>query len=217
LEDLDQSTIFHTSSVGNYLKISALAYSCEDKEATLSVLTALETFEPSMGILVDFYETLPQRKELIGWYEHTWYAIDEWGTKQGRYEAVGTGDLRLWLRIWSHEEPAPISEPAFVPEVQIQDVKLPTNAKPGFMTYPITLSLVNNEEFDVPVVWEAESSVTGKFAQEVATIPKNGKQLDIKRNYGGWEAGECTITYTIYYYWNNAKLDTWSGTLNVAP
>lgn len=82
LEDLGQQTIFHTSSVGDHLTISVLAYSCADKEATLSLGRALQAFEPSMGPLLDFYERLPQSKELIGWYEHTWYASDEWGTER---------------------------------------------------------------------------------------------------------------------------------------
>jgi hypothetical protein len=104
--------------------------------------------------------------------------------------------------------------------VRIENVKLPTDARPEYpcyipTKYPITLSLVNNEEFDVPIKWEAESSMTGKFDHGEATIPKNGR-LDISKPYC-WEAGERTITYTIYYYWNNAKLDTWSGSLNVTP
>lgn len=223
LEDLSQQTIFRTSSVGDNFTICALAYSCADKNTALSILTALEAYDPSIEPLKDFYEKLPQQKELIGWYEHTWYAVDEWGTKQATYEAQGSGDLRLWFRIWSNTEPAPIPKPRFVPDVKIVDVKLPTDAKPGSMwiigskQYPITISLVNNEEFDVPIIWEAESSIAGKFAQgQQATVPKNGKQLDITTLYW-WQVGEYNITYTIYYYWNNAKLDTWSGSLNVTP
>lgn len=216
LEDLGEQTIFHTSSVGDHLTISVLAYSCADKEATLSLGRALQAFEPSMGPLLDFYERLPQSNELIGWYEHTWYATQEWGS-QGKYEAEGKGDLRLWFRIWSNKEPAPISEPLFMPEVRIQDVKLPTSAKPGFMQYPITLSLVNSEKFDVPIRWEAVSSITGKvFDSGTATVPKNGKLLEISKSYF-WEAGNRTITYSVYYYYNNAKLDTWSGTLTITP
>jgi hypothetical protein len=220
LEDLRKQTIFQSLSVGDHLTISALAYSCADKEATLSVGKALQTFEPSMGPLLDFYERLPQSRELIGWYEHTWYTTDEWGTVQGRYEEEGRGDLRLWFRIWSNEELAPISKPRFVPDVKILDVTLPTDAKPGSVwiigskQYPITLSLMNNEEFDVPIKWEAESSMTGKFHHGEAIVPRNGKQLDITKYYW-WEAGDRTITYTIYYSWNNAKLDTWSGTVSV--
>ena len=219
LVDLGQQTVFDTSSVGDYLRVSVLAYSSPDREATLSIARALEAFEPSIGPLLDFYERLPQEKELIGWYEHTWYRADEWGAEQAIYEAEGQGDLRLWFRIWANTEPAPISQPLFVPDVEIQDVKLPTDAKPGSVLiigskqYPITLSLTNDEEFDVPIKWEAESSMTGKFDQGEDTVPKNG-HLDITRLYW-WEAGDRTITYTIYYYWNDAKLDTWSGTLNV--
>lgn len=220
LVDLGQQTVFGTSSICDYLRVSVLAYSCPDKEATLSVGRALEAFEPSIGPLLDFYERLPQEKELIGWYEHTWYGVDEWGTKQAEYEAEGTGDLRLWFRIWSDEEPAPISKPLFIPEVRIENVELPNDARPEYpcivpTKYPITLSLVNNEEFDVHIKWEAESSMTDNFDHGEATVPKNGR-LDISKPYC-WEAGERTITYAIYYYWNNAKLDTWSGTLNVAP
>jgi hypothetical protein len=214
LEDLSQQKIFDTSRVGDYFRISALAYSCADNEATLSVLRALQQYKPSMGPLVDFYDKLPLSKELIGWYEHTWLPVDEWGTEQARYAAEGSGDLRLWFRIWSNTEPAAFSKPLFVPDVRIENVKLPTNARPGCeQRYPITLSLVNNEEFDVPIEWEAESSMVGEFDHGEAIVPKNG-QLDITKNYW-WEAGERTITYTIYYYWNNAKIDTWLGSLNV--
>jgi len=215
LEDLGAQTIFHTSSVGDYFRISVLAYSCADKEATLSLGRALQAWKPEMGPLLDFYERLPQSKELIGWYEHTWYATDEWGIKQGEYEAEGNGDLKLWFRIWSNEQPAPISRPRFVPEVRIEDVKLPTNAKPGSYL-PITLSLVNSEEFDVPIRWEAVSSITREFDSGTATVSRNGKLLEITKSYW-WEAGYRTITYTVYYYYNNAKLDTWSGTLNITP
>jgi hypothetical protein len=229
LVDLSQQTVFDTSSVGDYLRVSALAYSCVDKNTTLSIARALGAFERSMGTLADLYATLPETKERIGWYEHTWYDVDGWGAEQATYEAEGYGDLRLWFRIWSNTEPTPISEPLFIPEVTIEDVELPTNARPEHpcfipSKYPITLSLVNNEEFDVPIKWEAHSTRIGDFDHGEATVPKNGR-LDISKPYC-WIAGESTITYAIYYYWNDyaiyyywndAQLDTWSGTLNIAP
>lgn len=216
LEDLSQQTIFQTASVGDHLTISVLAYSCIDEETTLRVARALLEFEPSLGTLLDFYKGLPRSKRLIGWYEYTWLPRDEWGAEQAKYEAEGTDDLRLWFRIWSNKEPEPIPTPIFIPEVRIKNVELPTDAKPGSTTYPITLSLVNNEELDIPIKWEAESSMTGKFDEGVITIPKNSMPLDIIESYL-WQAGERTITYTIYCYWNNTILDTWSAILNVTP
>ena len=216
LVDLDEQTIFQTSSVGDQLTISALAYSCTDKQAILDLGRALESFQPGIGSVLDFYEKLPQSKELIGWYEHTWYETEEWGANQEEYEAKGENDLKLWFRIWSDKEPAEIPKPLFVPAVKIQDVELPTDAKPGYTKYPISLWLVNDEMFNVPILWEAVSSQTRKFDSGKATVPKNGKPLEIRRSYY-WEVGDRTITYTVYYYFNNAKLDTWSGALNITP
>lgn len=213
LENLGQQILFETPSVGDYIRISVLAYSCEDKEAVEAILEAFQAFEPSIETIKEFYQLLPQSEELIGWYEHTWYSSQNWGATPGKYEAVGSGDLRLWFRIWSDDEPEAWLGVNFGPEVYVHDVALPSDAKPGWVTYPITLSLENKEQMDIRVKWEAYSSITGKFDSDFALIPKNSS-LDIKKYYF-WEAGSRTITYKVYY--ENNPIDTWSGTLNVVP
>lgn len=218
LVDLGGQTIFNTSSVGDYLKISVLAYSCEDKEATLSLGRALQAFEPSIGPLLDYYEKQPESKELIGWYEHTWYPEENWGMTLGKYEAVGEGDLRLWFRIWSTNEPGATQEPRFSPEVRIQSVTLPSNVRVSsglFVTlYYTTLRLVNNESVDIVVNWQANSSVTGNFDNGTVTVEKYN-YVDVTKGYYYTAPGPVKITYTIYY--NGTQLDTNSGTLNVVP
>ena len=225
LEDLGQQIIFETSSVGSYLRISALAYSCEDKDTVLAILEALRAFEPSAGTIKEFYQMLPQREELIGWYESTWQPSQNWGTTQGKYEAVGSGDLRLWFRIWSDDEPEAIAKTNFGPDVRIVDVVLPSDAKKRgpletifVNTYPSTLSIQNNEAIDV----EVYVSIKGQgrcldimgFTGGAITIPGYGHR-DITTKYYYETAGIRQITYTILY--KGTELDIWSRTLNVVP
>lgn len=210
LIDLGRQTVFHTSAVGNYLRISALAYSCADKDALVAIMRAMEAFRPEMMPLRQFYQTLPQEKRLIGWYEHTWTPVDRWGI--GTHSAVGNDNLRLWLRIWSDSEPAVTPEPRFVPDVHIQSVVLPVDAKAGLVQYPINLLIMNNEAFQVSIRWEAHSSLRGIF--DGGTITAQPRTVQSVKKYYFWEAGNRTITYKIYY--KNFELDAWSGTLNIA-
>ena len=212
LESLDEQSIFSTTSAGDYLSVSIVAYSCEDKEDLLNLGRALQAFEPSMGPLLDFYEKLPQSKKLIGWYEHTWESTEKWGITLGTHE-VGNGDLELWFRIWSDTEPQVTPKPEFLPDMKIASVTPPVNAKPGYW-YPITFAVVNNEDFDIAINWEADSSLTGNnFDHGTVNIPKNST-LPITKTYL-WEAGNRTITYTIYYWYNNKKLDTSTVQVNI--
>lgn len=228
LEDLGQQIIFHISSVRDYLRISALAYSCADKEATLSVGRALQAFEPSMGPLLDFYEKLPQSKELIGWYEHTWYEADKWGTEQGRYEAEGKGDLRLWFRIWSNREPAPISKPRFIPEVRIQEVKLPENARIrtdwDYRSSDFSFTLANNESFELPIYWRLETSPYSPGTKinfivyptdGTVSVPGNGK-VTVPAKYWFTTPGDYQWKYIIECPRGNV-VTSWTGTLTVNP
>jgi hypothetical protein len=227
LVDLEQQTVFYASSVGDYLRISVLAYSCADKEATLSLGRALQAFEPSMGPLLDFYEALPAEKELIGWYEHTWYAVDEWGTKQAEYEAEGIGDLRLWFRIWSNEEPTPISKPLLIPAVEIQNVKLPTGVRvrqPSetyfYNTWTFEFTIANHESFTLPIYWRLETSPDSPETQSDGTygtkyISGNGK-VTVTTQYWFKMSGNYTWKYVAEYPEGN-PIASWQGTLTVAP
>jgi hypothetical protein len=212
--------IFNTPSVGEYLKISILAYSCQDKDTALGILKGLEAFQPGLRTLREFYASLEQKKELIGYYEHTWYPVEKWGTASGQFSKEGQGDLQLWFRIWSDKEPPVVAKPTFLPDVKIQSVTLPSNVKKRpaseFITvtyYDTTFRLVNNESVNITVHWQAHSSVAGDFAQGDVTVPKNG-YFHVTEWYYYKTAGTLTITYTISYKGN--KLDSWSGTMVVS-
>jgi len=215
LEDMDEQIIFTTPSAGDHLSVSIYAYSCEDKEANLAIWKALEGFNPAVKPIREFYESLPQKKELIGWYEHTWYSMENWGIT-GQTHEEGNGDLKVWFRIWSRSKPQLTPKPRFLPDIRIDSVTLPLNAKPGYWS-PITFTVANNENFDIAVNWEAVSSLPqiGKFGSGTVTVSKNST-LPVTYSYL-WQAGSRTITYTIFYWYNKAKLDTWSGTMDIKP
>ncbi len=110
---------------------------------------------------------------------------------------------------------------SFVPDVKIQSVTLPTNARIRLPSevYVVTLyntsfRLVNNESVDVTVNWQANSSITGNFDSGSVTVPKNG-YLDITKGYYYTAIGTEKITYTIYY--SGTQIDSWSGTYTIAP
>lgn len=107
--------IFHTASVGEYLKLQILAYDIDSKEKTMSYLEILEAFGiPEASLLRQLYAMLPQEDDRVGYYERTWYPEDDWGI--GQHAEVGVGDLRVWFSIWSDTEPAPPSKPSlFLP------------------------------------------------------------------------------------------------------
>jgi len=224
LENLrGQGEVFCTSSVGDYLKISILAYSSEDKETKLEIWRAMEALQPGVSTLRQIYEQLPKKEVLIGYYDNTWHPEDNWGI--GKYEAVGSGDLKLWFRIWSETETKAIAKPSFGPEVRILDVKLPSNVKkrsPDELvfvdTYPTKLILQNDEAVDVTV----DVMIDGQghcldliaFTGGEVTIPKYGHK-EITTKYYYETADTRQITYTISY--KGVELDTWQGKLSVAP
>jgi hypothetical protein len=218
LQDLRRQTIFNTLSVGDYLRISIVAYSCEDKEAIAAIWKAIEAFQPGVRTLREFYENLPQKRERIGFYEHTWYPIDRWGIATSRYEEKD-GDLLVWFRIWSNTEPPSTPIPTLLPDVKIQSVDLPSEVKrsawPGLYTYPHTLTIVNNESISVKVEWQVNSSATGNFASDEVLVPANGHKAITIRPWYENPPGVVKITYTISY--KGTELDSRSGTVNVIP
>jgi hypothetical protein len=104
------------------------------------------------------------------------------------------------------------------PNVKIQSVTLPANAKisSGFIVtnYSTVFRLINNESIDVPISWLAHSSLTGNFGSGSVTVPKNS-YADVSKGYHYSTPGILTITYTTFY--NGVQLDSWKGTMNVAP
>jgi hypothetical protein len=217
LKDMGEQMLFHTSSISDYLKISLLAYSCEDREAIIAIGKALGVFEPAMSTLMDFYQKMPQRKELIGYYEHIWYPVERWGIEKGQYP-IQANDLLVGFRIYSVNAPAPISKPTILPDVNITNLQLPTEAKvsAGFMTtsYDHKFRIVNNETMNISINWDAYSSIKGNFASESVLVPSRG-YYDVKKQYWYDKVGSVEITFSIYYKGN--KLDSKSGTVKVIP
>lgn len=208
--------VFHTSSAGDYFKVSIVAYDIDSKEETLDYLSILEAFGVSGATpLKELYSLLPQEDDRIGYYESTWYPEENWGI--GQYSAEGIEDLRVWFSIWPDTEPASISKPSLLPDAKIQNVDIPAQAKPspwGFIQYDHTLTIVNNESVEIKIDWNVHSSNTGDFDSDSKTIPANSSKSITKR-YFYETIGSIEITYTIFYRGN--ELDSWSGAVNVVP
>ncbi len=108
-----------------------------------------------------------------------------------------------------------------LPDVRIQSVILPSDAKKRgeyeiwvIKTYYTTLRIVNNESVDITVDWQAHSSVTGDFDSGIVVVPR-GSYKEIKRDYSYDTTGQVQITYKIFY--EGTELDSWSGSMYVAP
>ncbi len=110
---------------------------------------------------------------------------------------------------------------AFMPNVKIQNVTLPSNAKKRpssevifVTTYTTTLRIANYESVDITVSWQGYSSAAGNFDSGTLTVPKNS-YVDVTRAYYYTTSGVVQVTYTLLYEGN--RLDTWSGIMNVSP
>lgn len=213
--------VFHTASIGDYLKVSIIAYDIDSKTETLDYLSVLEVLGeilgvPGVGTIKQIYSVWPEEDDPIGYYQYVWKPDENWGI--GQYEAKGHDDLRVWFQIYSDIEPPLISKPSLIPDVNIQSVNLPSEVKrssfPFLYWYTHTLTLVNNESIDVWVDWQANSSVTGDFAGGNVRVPANDCII-ITEDYFYESVGITEVTYTISH--NGRELDSWSGTVNVIP
>ena len=124
--------VFHTSSAGDYLKISIIAYD-DDPETMLSDI--LHTALPLIGSLlgVPFISSVDEfllayeeetgeplfvnQDDFVGYFEGLWGSDESWGI--GQHEAIGTDDLRVWLSIWSDSEPSPMPVLSLRPEPNV--------------------------------------------------------------------------------------------------
>lgn len=208
--------VFHTSSVGDYLKVSIMAYDIDSNTETLNMLSMFEMLgAPGATEFKKLYSLLPQEDDFIGYYEHIWYPEENWGI--GQYDAEGHEDLRIWFSIWSDTEPAAIPKPNLLPDVKIKNVSIPSETEQSawVLNTSHVLTLMNNEDHKITVNWNAYSSVTGNFGSGSATVPGNG-HIDIKKMYAyDQKPGPVEIRYTISY--RGTELDTWSGTVTVIP
>jgi len=209
--------VFYTSSVGDYLKVSIMAYNVYNRDDTLSLLAAFEKLgQAAAGSLRTIVESLP-KESYIGYYDSIWYPADNWGI--GRYEEKGVDNIRVWFRIWSGSEPSPIPKPEFLPNIKIKNVTIPSPISLGVwgnrqVTHKFTLG--NNENFAIGVKWAANSSVTGNFDSGTVDLPGNGFK-EITKQYTYTKKGTAEITYTIYYAYNGKKLDQRTVEVSVTP
>lgn len=186
------------------------------------MLDFFKAFNPSFGTLADFYSKLPQQKELIGIYENKWTKAQNWGIATTTYK-VDNRDLSVWFRTWSGTEPPRIAKPEFKPDVKIQSVDLPTNARSSYglfvpYSYSITMDLVNNEAMNIPVRWviECPSLRSTLFAKEgsLTLTARQNKTVYVGAYYF---TASGTITGTIKLYYFDVLIHTWPATVQVAP
>jgi hypothetical protein len=209
--------VFQTSSVGDYLKVSIVAYNVYNRDDTLSLLSAFEKLgQPVAGSLKTIVESLP-KESYIGYYDSIWYPADNWGI--GSYEEKGVDNFRVWLRIWSGSEPPLIPKPEFLPNIKVKDVTIPSPISLGkWGNHQVThkFTLENNENFAIAVKWAANSSVTGDFDSGTVDLPGNGYK-EITKQYMYDRKGTAEITYTIYYGYNGKQLDQRTVEVSVMP
>jgi len=108
--------VFHTSSVGDYLKVSIIAYDVDSKTQTLNLLSVLEMLGARGATqLHAIIELLPQEDDLIGCYQRTCYKDENWGIGQYREVAkntFGNDNFLVGISIWSEGKPPTILEPS---------------------------------------------------------------------------------------------------------
>ena len=212
--------VFHTSSVGDYLKISIMAYDIDSNTETLNMFSMFEMLgAPGATEFKRIYSLLPQEDDFIGYYEHIWYSDENWGI--GQYSAEGHEDLLVWFSIWSDTEPAPIPKPSLLPDVKIKNVEVPSTVSlgPVGLRNPYhTLILENNEDIDIKIDYFGDTPLALDWYKSpvkgTVNVPKRSSK-PVTHLFQYTKEGIAKVTYTIFY--NNIELDTWSGEVTVLP
>lgn len=214
--------VFHTASVGEYLKITIIAYDDDPESLVSDILqAALPILGPIIGLpdvggisaIFSQYEEatgkplFENKDDYVGYFEGFWGSDESWGI--GQHNSEGIGDFRVWLSIWSDNQPPPMPKPTLAPDVTIQSVDVPVEVEVGkYYTYHVTLR--NNESRSVTVILNIHSSVTGDVSSKSVTVPANGS-IDVTDTTKFEPAGVRIITYTIIY--KGAELDSLSKTV----
>jgi hypothetical protein len=159
-------------------------------------------------------------KELIGTYWTTWLPTNNQYANSLFGNDTSNADLKVWGRIGTPAQmPVSITQPMLIPNVKIESITLPTNAKVNslfgnLLPSTTTVKVVNNESVNLTITWQANSSVTGNFDGGTVTVPKNSFVV-ITKSYYYYSAGPATITYAISH--NGTQLDSESATMTVVP
>lgn len=207
-------------SAQDYLRVRVLAYSSEDVEVKKAIVSWLQLFgAPGADELQRLIDLLPVDKELVGHYDRSYAAAENWGIAPRPYEAEGSGDLELWFRIWSGVQPPESEQPVLNPEIVIDNLVVPTEVRApyGYQAFSAshTLTLRNDEALDIPVTYRATSSVTGQFDQGQSTVPRNSVKTITKSFPYGEPLGPREITYEVFY--DNRQIGNRSTTITVVP
>jgi len=223
--------VFHTSSIGDYLKVSIIAYDVDSKTQTLDLLSTLEMLgAPGAAQLRVIIELLPQEDDLIGCYQRTWHKDEDWGIGQYREVAQNTfadDNFLVGISIWSEGEPSAIPTPILLPDVKILNVDVPSQIKKRsgsewitVTTYPVTAILVNDEAIDVELEWEVSCEIGTiyyagfpyKSLNGTVAVPAGGSKI-LQAQYCSAVAGVDQINWRISY--KGKEFDSRSDTLDV--
>lgn len=214
--------VFNSGNVGEYLRISVLAYD-DDPESMISdvIKVALPILGPIMGLpdaagiveVINQYEQISGKPlfenedDRVGYFEGFWRANESWGI--GQHNAVGSEDLRVWLTIWSDSQPQPISKPVLLPNIAIQNVNVPSQVQVG-QTYNYNVTIDNNEAHAVSITLKIHSSVTGDVSIQNLTIAPNST-INVPQTTAFEPAGVRVVTYTVLF--GNKEVDSLSKTV----
>ncbi|HEY79289.1 MAG TPA: hypothetical protein G4O09_09270 [Dehalococcoidia bacterium] len=223
---LDQE-VFSTDSVGDSFKVCILTYKRHDPKWQTDILIpslaeierglAWGDYRSAQEILstVDKHmaksstEFIGGGDQLIGYFEDVWGLNESLGI--GKYIAVGTEDLRLWLSIWSEEEPPLPPPPVLLPDVSIDHVNMISTATIG-QTRTDIICIRNQEPHPVTVQLKGTSLVTGEFSNDTVEVPADSCAW-LEKDFICEGSGIVTINYHIYF--RDTELDSWSGKLKV--
>lgn len=220
MNDFDIKTItnrvFHTASAGDYLKIEVMAYDIDSDTSMVDFYSLAEAFGiPYASELRQYYESLPEDIEFIGYYENIWYAEENWGI--GQYSEEGIDDLMLWFSVYSHIEPSIPSKPILLPDIKIQKVDIPSEIKHRtgqffYDTWSFDVTLINNEDFDITVELRRFDSDMEQYSSHDVTVPSNSTKY-YEMDLWTWNTGVLSVSCSIYY--NGDEIDSWAGSVNV--
>ncbi len=208
----------HIDSATNYLKLSIRAYDVDpDIDFEKSFLSALnELGQTGASNVKAILDSLPGQWYL-GEYENTWYPSQNWGINS--YNGEKGTNMRVWFRIWSSQEPAPLPKPTLQPAVEIQNVVLPNTVSLGNIGLKHvnhTLILTNKENTDVTIDYFGDSDLAMDLYRSpvkgTVKVP-GGNSIEVTHSFQYSKTGTTTVTYIVYYHGN--ELNRWSGTVTV--
>jgi len=214
--------VFRGSVTGS-LTVYVAAYNVNKGPITKSQIDVLSQWLGFPGL--EILKSAVPDKGLVGNYWHTWSPSSNWGV--GSHNEKGEGDLRVWLRIAAEEMPAPAQQPVLKPNVKIEDVRLPSDARIrtwlDYRSSDFTLTVANYESFELPIYWRLESSPYSPGTEinfiiypteGTQRVPANGK-VDINAKYWFTTPGDYRWKYIVECP-KGTEVDSWVGILMVS-